>query len=363
MKNTDISKKLFEKYRSNHQCQDEMLQYPGILLLLSAIKTAEITKDEKLLNTAVDYLRKFPESKKHAYNFSLYEIGGIATAYAFMKGYLPEFKDIIIKYAEATMNAPRDPMGLVKAPFQHDRDLVWIDSIMAVTPFLLYIGLALNEQRYIDEAVFQAMKHYEVLMDNECGLLHQCKNFVSDGTITEDHWGRGNGWGFIALTELVAYLPKDHKNRRDIELLFSRHAHNMRKYQTSHGMWRQEIPFEYAYEESSATALILYGYAVGIQNGLLDRNAYMATLQSGLDGLFTFAVKEDFGTKLCCVGCRCPGFAEDKGTLKAYILTLPEDDNAHSFGPMILAFSESTKCGICDSKKMAQYYYKKEWDT
>ena len=361
MDNIKIAESLYLKMR---ECSGgEMVKYPGILALFGVIKSAELSGNKELLENALSYIRQFPDMPHRPMNYRLYEVGGIAAAYAFMKGYLPEFKELLEEYAEELMNAPRDPMGLVKAPFQKDRDLVWIDSIMAVTPFLLYIGLALDNPRYIDEAVFQAMGHYEVLMDSECGLLHQCKNFVSDGTITPDHWGRGNGWGFIALTELVLYLPKKHKHRRDIELLFARHAHALRQYQTSHGMWRQEIPFEYAYEETSGTALFLYGYAVGMQMGLLDRNSYMATLRHGLEGLFTFSIAKDFSTKLCCVGCRCPGFGEDKGTLKAYILTLPRDNDGHSFGPMILAFSEAVKCGIINTEKMEQYYYKKEWDT
>lgn len=356
----EISLKLFEKF----EAVEKIIGYPGILSCYGLMKTAESLNDEALLEKAAGLLRKYPERKDHPrYNFKAYEIGGIASAYAFMKGYLPEFGGLIREYADELMAAPRDPGGLVKSPLQQDRDLVWIDSVMMVTPFLLFSGLALNEQRYIDEAVKQALGHYDALMDESCGLLHQCKNFVAKGTLTPDHWGRGNGWGYIALTELVAFLPKDHPRRERVEEYFGRHSLNLLRHQSRHGMWRQEIPLEYSYEESSATALILYGFGVGMRRGLLDKNSFMAPFEDGLRGLFTFAIDKEFNTYLCCRGCRCPGFAEDKGTLQAYLSTMPLDNDAHSFGTMMLAFGEAHKTGVYETEKMKRYSYKKEWDT
>ncbi len=360
----EISINLFNQFESDERVKHEVVQYPGILALFALLKTAENTNDEIMKNRVLDYIRKFPESTKTKnYNFMSYKIGGIAAAYAFYKGYLPEWEPFIREYAEEAMNAPRDVDGLMKSPHIKSREQIWIDSIMAETPFLLYCGLALNEPRYIDEAVKQAIGHYDVLLDHETGLVHQCRNFVADGTITEDHWGRGNGWGFIALTELVAHLPKDHKDRRKVELYFSRHAYALRKYQTKHGLWRQEIPCEYAYEESSGTGLFLYGFSVGMQLGLLDRNSYMKCVQDGLKGLMTFAINPDFSTERCCRGMCCPGFGEDKGTVMAYIQTMPRSNDGHSFGTMMLAFQEAFKIGINDVERIEAYLYNPEWDV
>lgn len=359
----EISKNLFNKFITASEIKHEVVQYPGILALLAALRTAENTNDEELKKKVLSFIKQFPESTKNKdYNFQLYKIGGIAAAYAFYKGYLPEWEPYIREYAEKTMTAPRDVDGLMKNPHITSREQIWIDSIMAVVPFLLFSGLALDEPRYIDEAVKQAIGHYDVLMDSATGLVHQCRNFVADGTITEDHWGRGNGWGFIALTELVAYLPKDHNDRRKVELYFSRHAYALRNYQSKHGLWRQEIPLEYSYEESSGTGLFLHGFSVGMQLGLLDRNSYMKCLQDGLNGLMTFCINPDFSTERCCSGMCCPGFGEDKGTVMAYVQTMPRVNDGHSFGTMMLAFEEASKVGITDAERNELYKYNPEWD-
>ena len=363
MKTHEISLNLFNKFE-NLDIKHEIIQYPGILALFALIKTAESINDEESIKKAVEYLKKFPEmTKNKRYNYDLYHIGGTAIAYAFMRGYYPEAKELIREYAEKTMNAPKNSDGLVIKSTTPDRDCVWIDSIAFVVPFLLYAGIGLNEPKYIDEAVHQALGHYDLLLDKDTGLLHQCYNFVAIGDITEDHWGRGNGWGYIALTELVEWLPKDHPSRAKVELYFSRHSCALRKYQTKRGFWCQEIPIHYSYEESSGTGLMLYGFAIGMKHRLLDKNSFMEPFQRGLNGLLTFAIYNDFSTDRCCRGMCCAGFGYEKGTTMAYAQTLPETNNSHSFGSIMLPYAVAGDIGVNEAHRMEELMYKPEWDT
>jgi len=74
---------------------------------------------------------------------------------------------------------------------------VFIDMAFAVTPFLLYCGLAFNRDDYIDLAVFETMELFNILMDNETGLVHQGRGFQGLNSISQDNWSRGNGWGHL----------------------------------------------------------------------------------------------------------------------------------------------------------------------
>ena len=74
MRNLEISEKLIEKFKSEPKAKNELLHYPGILMILGALKTAELTGDKKLLDEMVEYLREFPSQKHPAYNFRLYEV-------------------------------------------------------------------------------------------------------------------------------------------------------------------------------------------------------------------------------------------------------------------------------------------------
>lgn len=345
MKTLDLSEKLYTRFDETK----DLCHYFGIIAVWGLIKTAEQKNDEALLNCALDKIRKFAFEMKHVpYNFPSYKICGIAAAYAFMKGYIPEFKDLIEEYAEELMHADRDCDGILISPRQKDRELIWIDCLTAAVPFLLYAGLALGREDYIDEAVDQALKTYDLLIDKENGLLHQCKNFIATGVLTEDHWGRGNGWGYIALAELVQYLPKTHKKRKTVEEYFGIHSVNLLKVQNYRGMWTQEMTMHESYEEISGTGLVLYGYGVGIQTKVLDPEVFSESFEMGIRSLYKVGVNDDFSTNNCCPACRCPGKGVKKGTIAAYVAHPPVKDDVHSFGPLMLAFTKAFELGMAD---------------
>ncbi len=345
----DLSKKLFEHY----ECVEEVKNYYGLLAIYALLQTAEESEDQGLLEKCKRILYRFPSAIEHPrYNFPSYTIGGIAKAYAFMKGYMPDAGKHVREYADEMMVAARDRKGIMCNPWHPEKELIWIDTAMAVTPYLLFAGLAFNEERYIDEAANQAILMYEELLNPDNGLIHQCKNFIGPGKYSEDHWARGNGWAFFALTELIRYLPEDSKYRSKAVKYFKSLSEALLPYQSKRGLWRQEIPFEYSYEETSGTSLFLYGFGAGMRLGILEKEVYMPVFIKGIQGLCNLSINEDFSTSLSCPGCLCPGEDEEKGTMKAYVtLKLPHKNESHSFGTLMFALVEAFRNGITNIEK------------
>lgn len=185
-------------------------------------------------------------------------------------------------------------------------------------------------------------------MDESCGLLHQCRGFIESDRrkCSEDHWSRGNGWGYMALAELVRYLPADSPHRSKAERIFTDLSLAFLRWQASGGLWRQELTSQAAWEESSGSALILYGLGVGLRTGLLDRGLFWKPYQNGLAGLLR-CINPDYSTENSCPGCLCPG----DGTIQAYITEKqPEHDEHHSFGAFMLALVEAHRNGFTDSE-------------
>lgn len=350
MNTLEISRRLFERLESK---TNQVKHYYGLLAIYALILTAESNDDRELIDKCRFLLNKFPDEIVHGdgykYNFPVYRMGGTPKSYMLYKGYMPEVAEQVRECAEEMMTVPRDPKGIVKRPHDQEKNLIWVDAVLPVTPYLLYAGLALNEQRYVDEATKQCVMMYEEFIDPENGLLHQCKNFVGPGKYSEDHWSRGNGWMLLALADLVLHLPKSSPYRERVENYFKGLCRSVLPYQSRRGLWRQEIPFLYSYEESSGTALILYGYGIGIRTGLLDRDTYYPAFEKGIRGLNRICINEDFSTENCCPICCCPGLGDEKGTLLAYItLRMPAKDELHGFGPVMLAMVEAYKNGIAD---------------
>ncbi len=330
-----------------------LFSYPGILTMYAAAQAAVHSGDEEWIDGVNSYLKKYPfefeePGTKFNYNFENYRVGGLGKGWMMMHGYFKDHENVLREYAEKTINGVHSYDGVLSGINFPGKTKVWIDIAFCVTPFMLYSGLVLNEPKYIDYAVDQCFKMYDIFMDKSNGLLHQTRGFMEDpDKISEDHWSRGNGWGIIGMVELVRYLPKDHPKYNEAVEKFKAHCAALIKYQDFRGLWRQEIPEKLAWEESSGTGLILYAIGIGIRMGVLDKETYMPVFKKGIDGLYQFCVTPDYSVEKCCSGCLCPGVGEMKGTVEAYlVIPTPVKNDSHAFGPVILAMVEAEKNGI-----------------
>lgn len=191
---------------------------------------------------------------------------------------------------------------------------------------------------------------YEILLDPSCGLLHQCRGFREDSSLySEDHWSRGNGWGYLALAELVQYLPEASIHREKAERYYKALSAAILPWQSEKGLWRQEMTEKISWEESSGTALLLYGMGVGLRKGILAKEKYEEVFQKGINGLLGYCINRDFSTEMSCPGCLCPGEGAEKGTIQAYITEKqPARDEHHSFGAFMLALVEAHRNGYAE---------------
>lgn len=330
-----------------------LYSYPGILTMWTAAQAAHYSGDKEWIDSVNSYLEKYPFEFEEpgtyfTYNFENYRVGGLGKGWMIMHGYFEDHKDVLREYAEKTLNGPLTEDGIMCGIHDTTKTRIWIDVVYAVTPYMLYAGLVLNEPKYIDFAIDQCFKMYDVFMDHSNGLLHQARGFMGDATtISHDHWSRGNGWGIIGITELIRYLPKDHPKYNEAVERFKAHCAALIKYQDFRGLWKQEIPEKLSWEESSGTGIILYGIGVGMRLGILDKETYMPVFEKGINGLVEHCINPDYSVEKCCRGCLCPGVGDMKGTVEAYLVTVhPKKDDSHAFGPIIMAMLEAERNGI-----------------
>lgn len=328
----------FQKHRTLHP----LTHYTGILSLHAYARLALASGSAAILATCRDLLLPFVRGERRVGgNFVTYECGGNATALLLQQGKLPEARDAVRRGAEDLIrNAPRDDQGIFSMPNRPTRDLVWIDVAFAVTPFLLYAGLALGEDGYLAEAAAQARMLYDLLRDPAQGLLHQCKHFAGPGKLSEDHWSRGNGWALLALAELVRDLPDGDPRRAPVAARFCDLVHACLAVQDDDGLWHQELTVPASYVETSGTGLILYAVGVGLERGLLDASV-MDAYRRGLSGYLEY-VRDDGAVYHTCRGCLCPG----AGTVLDYMARAPLLNDPHAFGPVTLAYGQAYRLGI-----------------
>ena len=347
MKTLDIAFRLYAHYEQT----EEINNYYGLLALYGLAQAAFESGDEKWISKCRGLLGRYPDGMEHPhYNFCSYRLGGNASAWAAMKGMYVRKAGELEKYADQTMAGEKEKHGILCMPGRSREGWIWIDEATAITPFMLFAGVACGREAYIDFAAEQCMMLYEHLIDPACGLLHQCKGFLENHSLcSEDHWSRGNGWGYLALAELVQYLPPDSRHREKAIKYYESLSEAVLPFQTDRGLWRQEMTEKTAWEESSGTALILYGIGIGLRIGLLPENVYKDVFVRGLEGILEYGMNQDFSTELSCPGCLCPGEGDRRGTINAYITEKhPVRDEHHSFGAYMLALVEAHSNGILE---------------
>ena len=344
MKITDTLPLALAAFNKHLQVHGNLDHYSGIVSLHGMARLATETRNASLVEKTRRELMPYVKGKRtfHA-NFPNYLCGGNATAWMFLKGHLPEAEEVVRKYAEQIINeAPRDPNGVLCDPRRPGENAIWIDVAFAVTPFLLFAGLAFDNETYLEEAFQQTDRMFNLFRDPQNGLLHQSHNMRGPGHRSEDHWSRGNGWGALAMAELAAYLPDSHPRKNEAITAHLEHLKACAAYQGTCGLWHQEITDDdkQSYLETSGSALLLYAHGLGMQAGIpgeLPRENFLR----GLKGLLPY-ISDQTDIFHTCPGCLCPG----QGTIIEYRAKPPVMNDRHAFGPVVLAMGQAHLLGI-----------------
>jgi rhamnogalacturonyl hydrolase YesR len=142
----------------------------------------------------------------------------------------------------------------------------WIDDVWMIGMLQTQAWRATSDARYLDRAALMA-RLYIARLQQPNGLFHH-------GPKAPFFWGRGNGWVAAGLAEILSELPRNHADFAPIFAGYRKMMAALLPHQASSGMWRQLIDRPEAWEESSATAMFAYAFALGRRIRLLEDGAY-----------------------------------------------------------------------------------------
>lgn len=333
-----IAERAFDTFKSLYPLQN----YMGILALQGEARLCLATGDEDRLGRLCDDLAPFiSPSAPFPCNFIIYHCGGNGTAILLKAGKLEAARETVERHAGLLMEtAPRGENRLFCHPKDPEEGWIFIDVAFAVSPFLIHAGLALGNEAMVNEGVHQTLGLYEILLDSECGLVHQGKNVRGNKRISDDHWSRGNGWGLLALAEMLDALPPGHRHRDRVAGVLQGHLQAALQFQDDSGMWHQEMTRPDSYPETSGTALILYALGTAIRHGVTEDRAGRLAFQRGISGLLGY-IALDGSIHNTCRGCLCPG----DGTIADYMEREAKYNDPHAFGAVSLAFGQAWQLG------------------
>ena len=191
----------------------------------------------------------------------------------------------------------------------------WCDSLFMGPPTWLRLYAATDDARYLDFAVTNWWRTTDYLYDKDAHL------FFRDSTFFKKHeangqkvfWSRGNGWVFAALPRMLQYLPRNHPDRPRFEQLFKDMAAKILACQQADGLWRSSLldPGSFPLKEVSGSGFFTYGFAWGINQGLLDRATYGSAVTQAWTQLVGCVAENGKLTHVQPVGSDPRKFADD----------------------------------------------------
>ncbi len=204
---------------------------------------------------------------------------------------------------------------------------VWADDAYMATSFLTRMGKYSGEVRYFDEAARQLILMDAYLWDPAKELYYHCY-YDSENRNGVAYWGRANGWIMISLVDLIEAMPANHPNRAELLTIVKKQIVGASRWQNGNGMWNQLLDKSDSYDESSVTAMFVYGVAKAINNGWID-SSYRNIARAGWRALKNNEITPDGRFTNVCVGT---GISED---LPFYFNRPVGDNEKHGLGLII----------------------------
>lgn len=173
---------------------------------------------------------------------------------------------------------------------------------------------------------------------------------------SQEFWGRGMGWFFAALVDVLENMPSDHSARPRLVKYVNLVADGLKARQDANsGCWYQLLQYDNSltsscgvnnYLESSASSMFTYAYFKGIRLGVLNSNTYKPVAMKAYKGLIEqFIVEESDGKIKIIQSCESAGLSSSrKGDADYYLcggdVKINNNTEGKVLGPFIMASLE-----------------------
>jgi unsaturated rhamnogalacturonyl hydrolase len=200
--------------------------------------------------------------------------------------YIADFK----KMADSLVLQPHDEALEFKNGVQF-REWAWCDALFMGPAALGGLSDATGDRKYLDEASKLWWKTSAYLYDKDEHLYFRDSQYFTkrEPNGQKVFWSRGNGWVIAGMTNLLAVMPEDYKDRPRFLEQFKEMAKKLASIQQPDGSWHASLldPGSYPNKETSGTGLICYALAWGVNHKILSYQDYAPVINRAWKALTT----------------------------------------------------------------------------
>lgn len=132
----------------------------------------------------------------------------------------------------------------------------WADTLFMAAFFLLRVGVELEDEDLIEDALNQYYWHIKYLQDPSTGYYYHGYDNIAGDHMSGFYWGRANAWAAYTMSQVGGILPKCYLYPKymDVAGSLNEQLAALKLVQTDDGLWRTLLDDEESYEEISASA-------------------------------------------------------------------------------------------------------------
>jgi unsaturated rhamnogalacturonyl hydrolase len=182
-------------------------------------------------------------------------------------------------------------------------DWNWIDALQMAMPVFVMLGNLYSDSKYFNRMYemysFTKNKHGDNgLYNPKEHLWWRDKDFdppYKEPNGDDCYWSRGNGWVVAALAKTLEALPKSDPHYNEYLQDFKDMCVALLPLQREDGYWNVSLndPNNFGGKEVSGTSLFIYGFAWGINNGILDKKTYSPSITKAWNAMSKEVVHPD----------------------------------------------------------------------
>lgn len=190
--------------------------------------------------------------------------------------------------------AKTDLLWVGNRNYKHDR-WSWCDALFMSPPVWAKLYNITGNEMYLEFLMEEFKATTKYLFDKKENLYYRDQSYMGKlDNGTKIFWGRGNGWVFAGLTNVMAELNPKSKEYKYFLKIYKKMAKKLIEIQTAEGYWAMSLLGQefYPTPETSGSAFYTYGLAWGINQGILDKETYEPAVKKGWNELVSHVTED-----------------------------------------------------------------------
>ena len=230
---------------------------------------------------------------------------------------------------------------------------IWLDGVYMADPFIAAYGQFKQDSARYEDVINHILVTAKHTYDAQTGLYYhawdESKKQLWANDVTgqsPNFWGRSIGWWFMALVDVLDFIPTDYPKRDEIVAIINGLAKTLPKYQDEEGLWWQvmdKIGQDKNYQEASVNAMFMYGFAKAANKGYIPAS-YKAVAEKTLAGIQKRLLKTEADGTLTLIQCNAVaglgGHPYRDGSYDYYVNERIRENDAKATGPFIMGLLE-----------------------